>query len=311
MSDHAPDLGTLTTRQYGLVSARQLRDLHISRKTLEGLEATKILQRVRFGVYRSLGAQESWHMMAMGAVLAAGAGAVLSHRSAAILWGLRDPRAEPPDAPLELTCARRLRLDGVTAHRHRLAAGETTTRKRIPVTTVERTLLDMAEFTPAKELGQAMDDAIRRRLTTAAKLHATLQAHEGPGRRRRANMRRALAERGVGYDPGANDWEQAMDRRWDEMGLPPAERQYRVRIKKSRRTYKLDRAIVDLKIGVEWCGRHHHGTRSDFVYDSNRRNDLIQEGWQILDFTPASSAIKIRETVLSACRQRALLLLSA
>lgn len=148
-----PEVDKVTSRQYGLASFGQLRALGLSRRSIQSLESSEILIRARRGVYRSFGAKESWHMMAMGAVLAAGGGAALSHRSAAILWGLRDPRAEPADstdsvrsaesggAPLELTCVRQLRLDGVKAYRHALPAEETTTRKRIPVTTVERTLL--------------------------------------------------------------------------------------------------------------------------------------------------------------------------
>ena len=101
-----------------------------------------------------------------------------------------------------------------------------------------------------------------------------------------------------------------MDRLWDELGLPTAVRQHKVRLK--RRTYVIDRAIVDLKIAVEWNGRGSHGTRSAFDYDSDRRADLVQAGWMILDFTTNSSPQRIVRTVQAACAERTkLLLLSA
>ena len=54
-----------------------------------------------------------------------------------------------------------------------------------------------------------------------------------------------LADRIPGYDPGDSDWEREMDRRWEAWGLPVAVRQYRVRA--NGRTYRLDRAIPELK----------------------------------------------------------------
>lgn len=258
-------------------------------------------------MYRWCGAAPSWRMMAMAAVLAAGDGAVLSHRSAAGLWSLV---AEKDLEFLEITDSKQHRLPGVRAHRHSLTVHERTTRFGIPVTTVERTLLDLAESTPTQQLGRFIDDALRRHLTTISKLSATLELHAGPGRRRIATMRAALAERGVGYDPGANDWEQRMDRLWEDLGLPKAERQHKVRLK--HRTYVIDRAIVDLKIGVEWNGRGTHGTRSAFDYDSDRRAVLVQGGWMMLDFTINTTAEQVVKTVLAACEQRRkLLLLSA
>jgi hypothetical protein len=183
---------------------------------------------VRRGVYRLRGVEPTWQSAALAAVLAAGEGAVLSHRSAAVLWGLLDRHRE--SGPLEVIVRSQCRLDGVRAHRHRLAPAETTRRLAIPVTTAERTLLDLAQSIPEGELGRLCDEALRRRLTTLARLQAVVDAHRGGGRRRLRPIQAVLADQVPGYDPGANDWEQRMDRLWDQLGLPPAERQYRVRV---------------------------------------------------------------------------------
>lgn len=289
----------LMAQQHSAISSGQLLSFGLNVHQIQHLVEVGRLVPLRRGVYRPCGASETWLMTAMAAVLVAGPYAVLSHRSAARLWGF----AVPDITHIEITAPRRVRIKGVVSHCHSLSPRETTVHDQIPVTSVERTLVDMAEYTSPGELGQLIDDAWRRGLTTARRVAAVLSAHEGPGRRRRETVRKALAERGAGYHPGANAWEQEMDRRWDELGLPASVRQYKVRLKDGRH-YILDRAIVDLKIGVEWNGRGTHGTRSGFAYDSNRRNDLTRAGWLILDFTPYSSVRTIVSTVMSACEQR-------
>lgn len=300
-------LDRLAGRQHGLVALRQARRLHLTRRQIDHRRSTGAMAMVRRGVHRWCGTTPTWRMMAMAAVLAAGEAAVLSHRSAGVLWGLL-PSGEGGDR-LEITSPRQTRRRGIRAHRHALTAQEATRRDGIPVTTAERTLLDLAESCDANLLGQLVDEALRRGLTTLARIEAQLRARSGRGRRRTRPLREALQERGAGYDPGDNPGERDMDRLWDRLGLPPAARQHKVRVR--NRTYVLDRAIVELKIGIEWNGRDRHGLWSRFHYDSDRRNDLIEQGWLILDFTMKTSPERIVRTVEAAVAQRRLLLLSA
>jgi very-short-patch-repair endonuclease len=293
------EVDALLACQHSVISTSQLSSLGVTGDHIRYLVDGGRLVPLRYGIYRSVGAPETWAMQAMAAVLSAGAGAALSHRSAARVWGLTKSEQDP----IELTAPRLVRLSGVVAHRHTLVDSETTVRGHVPVTTIERTLIDIGEYLSTRAIGYLIDEAWRRGLTTSSKVGAVLTAHEGPGRRRRRTIRRALAERGPGYHLGANTWEQDMDRRWDEMGLPASVRQFKIRLKGGR-NYVLDRAIVDLKIGIEWNGRGNHGTRSGFAYDSNRRNDLTRAGWLILDFTRYSSIKTIVSTVMSACEQR-------
>jgi hypothetical protein len=311
-----PTLDALAVRQHGLVTLTQCQAAGLTPRQIRLLADNGLLVGVRRGVFRWCGSPITWQTMAHAAVLAAGGqaavlaagggqgGAVLSHRSAGMVWGFVDPHA---DGPLEITAAGLHRLRGVVAHRHVLAAGERAVRFGLPVTNVERTLLDLAEVFPEKALGAMTDEALRRRLTTVARLHAMFGRHTGSGRRRTAPMAHVLADRGAGYRPGANDWERHMDRLWDEWRLPPAERQYRIRA--GGRTYRPDRAIVELRIAVDWNGREYHGTRGAFDADSDRRAHLIQAGWLPLDFTTNSPAELVIGTVRQACeRQRRLLL---
>lgn len=292
-------LDRLGRGQCGVVTSAQLVGLGFTVDQVGLLVASGRLIRVRRGVYRLCGVGPTWQSVAMAAVLAAG-GAVLSHRSAGVLWGLLDRHRE--SGQLEVIVARSRHLIGVTAHVQRLSANEMTRREGIPVTTAERTFLDLAASIPAQTLGRLCDEALRRRIVTLGRLYAVVGGHSGAGRRRLAPIRAVLADRIVGYDPGANDWEQRMDCMWDRLGLPAAERQYRILV--GRRTYRVDRAIVDLKIAVEWAGFDPHGLRGNHDRDSDRRANLAAAGWYCLDFTSRSSPELIGQTVLAVVAER-------
>ena len=100
------------------------------------------------------------------------------------------------------------------AHRQRLGPVEVTRREGIPVTTAERTLFDLAATEPAEALGRLCDEGCAGGSSPSAACTPSSSA-PGTGRRRLAPIRAVLADRIVGYDPGANDWEQRMDRLWD------------------------------------------------------------------------------------------------
>jgi hypothetical protein len=290
----------LGARQHGLITIPQLTSAGMTRRMRERRVDDGRLQLVRRGVYAIGGVPPSWRQAVLAAVLAAGGDAVASHATAGVLWDLKNcdrTRARR----IHLTAPRALRLDGVTGHTRRLDAGRRQVRLGIPVTSPQQTILDLAATMTTVELGQCVDDALRRDLVRLDRLRRAV-AGGGSGRRPIRSLRSVLAERGPGYDPGANDWEKEMDRCWDAWGLPPAERQYRVVA--NRKKYRLDRALPDLKIGVEWNGFGTHGTRSGFDYDSDKRADLTAAGWHMLDFTSRSSQDRICGAVCAAVAQR-------
>ena len=107
----------------------------------------------------------------MAAVLAAGPGAVLSHRSAAALWGVR----RTSRSGVEVTARRRVRKRrGIESHRGNLPTDEVTLADGLPVTTVSRTLLDLASVLPREKMKRAVHEAEIRRLTSPVSLAALL-----------------------------------------------------------------------------------------------------------------------------------------
>lgn len=152
-------LAELAETQHGVVSFRQLRELEFSKGHISRAFEAGRLRRIHRGVYAVGHARLSDHGRCHAAVLACGDGAVLSHHSAAWLWGFL-PRC--PAEPAVTTPSRGHRRHGIRVHR----AAALSTRDRavgegIAVTSAARTLLDLGAVATARDLTSAIDRARR------------------------------------------------------------------------------------------------------------------------------------------------------
>ena len=194
-------------------------------------------------VYRLPGSPASPEQSLLGACLAAGDGAVASHRSAARLWSLRGVE----DAPTEITVAspRHLRLPGVVVHSSdRLDPVDRFRRAGIPVTTPARTLLDLGAVVPAYVVEPALEDALMRRLVTFQLLTNTLERLGGSGRRGAAILRALVEERDPATAPTQSMLEDLLFRVVKRGGLPAPVRQYEVA------GVRLDGAYPEFRLGA-------------------------------------------------------------
>ncbi len=293
-------LDKLAGRQLALITIGQLDQIDISIDQLRRRVHSGSIINLRPNVYRLAGAPKSWEQTVLAAALSAGEGAVVSHTTAAALWSLR--HSDRYRAGIHLTCERQVRLKGVISHRAQLLAADHTVSQFIPITTQERTIVDWATMPgelSAKQLGQSVDDAIRRGLIGLERLRDMVdKTADRGGRRNFEPIRTVLAERIPGYRPDDSDFETEMNRLWDELGLPSARRQYRVTVE--GHNYRLDRAIVEQKICVEWDSDRYHGYQSDKDHDSNRRARLASAGWFIIPVTRNTTAELIAQAVLRA-----------
>jgi hypothetical protein len=174
-------LAELARRQYGVLARSQLSELGVGPHGIAERVRTGRLHRIHRGVY-SLGhtrlrREAYW----LAAVLAGGPGAVLSHRSAAALWELRPSTAAAIDVTVPSQHGRRPPR-GVRMHRSgRLGDSEVTICDGIRVTTVARTLLDLADVLPQQALKRAVDEAEYQGKLDFASLLAVVEGN--PGRR--------------------------------------------------------------------------------------------------------------------------------
>ncbi len=297
-----PDAVRLLNRQHGLVTDEQLRGVGMSDDEIRWLRRRGVFHRIRPRVNQLAGAPVSWEQAVLAAALCAGASAVVSHTTAAALFNLR--HSDRDRAGIHLTDQRQLRLAGVKSHEYMLPVAERTAHRGIPVTTPERTIIDLAGTLTDGQLAQCVDDAIRRNLASVERLRRIVArlAAPGAGRRRLQPVHKVLADRIPGYRPDDSDFETEMNRMWDRLRLPAAARQHRVVI--DRHAYRLDRAIVEQKVAVEWDSHRYHSNPSDLDYDSNRRARLVGAGWLIIPVTTNSEPELIARAVLRAYQDR-------
>lgn len=134
------------------------------------------MRQVQPEVY-AVGGALSEHAQWMAAVLTCGEGAVLSHSSAAALWGI----APSQRGPIEVTvpAPRQLKRRRVRVHRTcRLGGGKHRTRRRgIPVTTPVRTLLDLASIVSAERLERLVNEADKLDLVSPEDLRREVASH--------------------------------------------------------------------------------------------------------------------------------------
>ena len=127
----------------------------------------------------------------LAAVLACGRGAVLSHESAAALWGLIGAQR----GPIHVTApgGRRGRA-GIALHRGRLHAEDRAERDGIPVISVARTILDLAATHDEDRLRGIFEEADRLRILHLADLRRACERCVG---RRGVGRARRLAEEAI------------------------------------------------------------------------------------------------------------------
>ncbi len=284
----------LASTQHGLVSLGQLQELGVSRSALRRRLESGRWRRLHREVFALAGCPESWEQSVLGAVLAGGEGAVASHTTAGELWGFRYAgRGQIEILTPRPECVRR---PGVSAHRSiALDAADVGVCRSIRVTTPARTLIDLTGCRSLGQIARDLDGALRRDLLTLSSLRSCVERVAPAPGRRPSVIRRLLAERQPGYDPGESGLELKVLDAIAGAGLPAPVLQHRVRF--GARRYRIDLAYPDERIAVEVDGYEPHRSVSSFHDDRARANDLVAAGWTLLRFTSRSSDRSIAETV--------------
>jgi Transcriptional regulator, AbiEi antitoxin/Protein of unknown function (DUF559) len=193
ITGHTPSIdevvARLAARQHGLVTRAQLIAAGLDHKAIERRLAQGRLHRVRRGVYAvgHTGLSREGHFLA--AVLWAGEEALLSHLAAAELRKVSRYRTSLIDV---VAPKRRMADEGVRLHRTRgLHWRDVTTHKGIPVTSIPRTLVDLADVLTPHQLANVIHEAAFKGLFSEP---ATRDAmHRANGRHNLHTLDKALA----------------------------------------------------------------------------------------------------------------------
>ena len=272
----------ITARQYSLVTRAQAIRAGISTTTLQRCIDDGVLDVVHPTVYRPAGAPITWKQRCFAAVLAAGPGAALSHRSAAALWKLCD---DVEQVEITVPFPRLPRLKGVTVHRSRdVGRANLTRRKGIPVTNPLRTVVDLGAV--AGELvGDAVELGLIAGLFSVLALEAEVDRLSQKGRFGIGPLRRYLDDRALGDQRPDGLLEPRMARLMRKYDLPPATFQYRVKDGQGRFVARVDFAYPELKIAIEVDGWEKRAKPERMDADHARQARLAGRGWVVVRFS--------------------------
>jgi hypothetical protein len=178
-------LARIASRSWGVVTTTELLSAGVSAQEIKRRVQKGLLIPEHRGVYRVGHRAPSVEATYLAAVKACGDGAVLCGRAAAYLQGLLR-KCDPP-AP-EVTAPTERRIAGVKTRRRRLHVREKAALRGIPITTVPRTLVDLAAELDVDELARACHEAGVRYRTTPRHVEAVLARQ--PNARGSKNLRR-------------------------------------------------------------------------------------------------------------------------
>lgn len=281
-----------------MVARRQLLGLGFSRNAIEHRVATGRLHRVGQGIYAvgwpELTPERRW----MAAILACGPETVLSHRSAAALWGIGLEVANLVEISVRRRCE--IRRPGIRARsRPALPAEDIGVRRNIPLTRPARTLLDLATELGSGALERAVNEADKRDLVSPEDLRQALTGFEG--------------------EPGARALRTLLDRHTFRLSDSVLERLFRpiaaaaglpTPLTKARvNGFEVDFYWPDLELVVETDGLHYHRTASSQACDRLRDQTHTAAGMTSLRFTHwqiKHEAVHVREILAQTARRLAL-----
>ena len=290
------DIAAVANRQHGLVTLKQLEDLGMDRRTAAARVRAGRLHRVHDGVFLVGYPKLSKAAAFLAAVLSCGREAVLSHGSAAALWGFRDGDGQGLHV---IAPNRRGRSpQGLVAHRDGwLPPPDRTIYQGSPGTTVARTLLDLAAVLPPWELRRAMGEAEAMRLVDHSQLRN--QIRRGRGRRGVARLRLLMDEIHPQNERSRSELERMFLHICLEVGLPQPE--VNVPLQVGNKRYKPDFLWRAQRLILEADSRRFHDTDTAFVNDRRREQRLQLAGWRVsrctweqVEFEPRTLAETVR-----------------
>ncbi|HTL84614.1 MAG TPA: hypothetical protein VL856_05485 [Acidimicrobiia bacterium] len=294
------EIAKIERAQFGLVTSKQLVALGISDGEIEWRIQRAHHEASRRGVLVNPAVVETFEQRVMAAILAARCDAYASHECAAQLWTSPIPRA----APVEILSAMKLqhRLLGVKCHRSGyIDECDVTALGGVPITTPERTIVDISARFDAKVIGRLIDDALRRKIATLNRFIETAdRLGSAPGRSRK-KMLMLLSRRDGDVAKRESTLEDFVFDALRRFQMPMPTVQWPIRVNGRKRW--IDLCYPDVMLALEVKGFEWHGGRASFDSDALRGNEVLLAGFRVLEFTSAFTDWQIAAHVAEALGQ--------
>ena len=213
----------------------------------------------------------------LAAVLKGGPEAVASGQCAAVLLSL--PGFRP--GKVEITTPKRLRNVPFIARLGSVPLDQICRVGPIPVTDANRTLLDLAGRVDQLVLEDALDDVLRRKLTSLPRLRWFLHSLAGKGRKGSGTLKWLVDERTDGSPIPESVLETRLWKPLSRLGAPKPIRQHSV----AEGRYRIDFAFPHAMVAVEAQSYRWHSNRRAWERDIDKANALSGLGWMVVYVT--------------------------
>jgi hypothetical protein len=213
------------------------------------------------------------------AVLAGGDASMGSHRGGAWAWALTRFEQRPE---ISVPRGRNVTANNIRVHRPLDLPTATATRRGVPVTDIERTLIDLGAVLNVGQVRGALDRAIAHRDTTPMRALVELESLARNGRSGCGAMRAILDEAGVTGSHAPSVLEAKTRRLFRAADLPQPECEL---VAGANGEYRLDFPFPEAMLNVEVDGWQYHSSFDAFHNDRTRQNSLTLDGLAFLRYT--------------------------
>ncbi|MGH9053164.1 MAG: DUF559 domain-containing protein [Acidimicrobiia bacterium] len=282
----------MASRRHNVITRREAIQAGLSDRMIQTRVRCGLWTRLATGVYQLGGGPRHAHLAAAVASLPQ---AIVSHQSAGRLHLLE----YVPNIPLAVTVAARTThvFPGVVVHRtDDLAPEHVTEVDDLPVTTVARTIIDLAAVLHPAHLEQVLEEGLVARRCAIDDIHEHLGLIARRGKPGVAALRELLLTRDGREVVPHSRLERLALQVFGSAGLPNPVCQYPAPWNPDER---VDLALPEARLIIELDGRRWHGRQRDFENDRRRDNAAVSAGWRVLRFTWA----RLREEPGAVCAE--------
>ena len=274
----------MTRSQYGLFTRKQAIAAGLPPRTVERRVKRGIYERLLPGVYGIAGVPGSWHRSTLSVVFSATTPAAASHRTAAYLWGMTDQR--PTTIELVARRHRRVKRQDYTVHESGdLRHSDVIQIDGIPVTSAERTVVDLGASAPPWFVAKCLDTGLRMRLFDIWKVHRFMCRVAKPGRTGIGTIRPLIDERLTWDGLSESHLEDLFRRVVSTTMYPMPDSQHNLYDERSEFVGRFDFAYPERLSIIECDSEGFHMDPVSFQRDREKQNRAQMLGWTVYRVT--------------------------
>ena len=289
--DYDQAIRDLAAQQFGVMSKGQLISAGLSDKAIQHRTEKAMIEHIRPSVFRLTGTAGTWEQRVMAMCLWAAPGSVASHRTAAALWRL--PNYDP--GPLDLSTVRHITASDVNVYKVKeLWPPDVSTVGPIPVTSIGRTMVDLAAISPQRLVEDATDEVLRRGLCSLEDLWGALRRASRARRNGTSMLRRVLEQTDDRVGATQSTLESRLLRCLLKAGLPRPVPQYEIR-HNGEFLARVDFAYPAQRIAIEAQSYQWHGGPNAQTRDEDRFTRLREIDWEVVLVTWSQASYKPNE----------------